>query len=71
MSTAAEYKGQMQSDGTNDELLPLKPTRMCICCMKEYEREKSELYRPLGVFENYCICEDCLYKDKHGWGKHQ
>lgn len=68
MSTAATYKGSMQSDGTNDQLLPLRPKRECIACHKEYDRQATHLYRPLGIFENYCLCEECLHKDKHGWG---
>jgi hypothetical protein len=68
MSTASAYKGSMQSDGTSDKLLPLKPKRECISCHKEYDRAATTLFRPLGVFENYCLCEECLHKDKHGWG---
>jgi hypothetical protein len=68
MSTATGYKGSMQSDGKNDQLLALKPTRECISCHKEYDRNATKLFRPLGVFENYCLCEECLHKDKHGWG---
>ena len=51
-----------------DKLLPLKPKRECISCHKEYDRKATTLFRPLGVFENYCLCEECLHKDKHGWG---
>ena len=68
MSTATGYKGSMQSDGKNDQLLELKPKRECISCHKEYDRKATTLFRPLGVFENYCLCEECLHKDKHGWG---
>jgi hypothetical protein len=68
MTEAQTRKGSMQSDGTRDELLPLRPTRQCICCQKFYDRADEKAYRPLGVFENYCLCEECLYKDKHGWG---
>ena len=65
------YKGSMTSTGENDELLPEKPTRRCVSCFNEYDRKKANLFRPLGVFHNYCICEDCLSKDMHGWGLHQ
>jgi len=65
------YKGSMISTGSNDELLPLKPTRQCVSCFQEYDRTKTNLFRPLGVFDNYCICESCLDKDMHGWGLHQ
>jgi hypothetical protein len=65
------YKGSMISSGTQDELLPEKPTRQCISCFREYERRATHLFKPLGVFHNYCICEDCLAKDQHGWGLHQ
>jgi hypothetical protein len=69
MSTPARaYKGSMQSDGKNDALLPLKPVRECISCHKEYDRKATNLFKPLGVFENYCLCEECLHKDQHGWG---
>jgi hypothetical protein len=68
MTTQTRYQGQMQSDGTRDELLPLNPTVQCISCLKNYDRKDTSRYRPLGVFANYCLCEDCLYKDKHGWG---
>lgn len=68
MSSQAEYKGEMQSDGTRDELLPLTSTVQCISCTKDYDRKATTLYRPLGVFANYCLCEACLYSDKHGWG---
>lgn len=67
---ARTYKGSMQSDGKSDQLLPLKPKRQCVSCLREYDRTATTLFRPLGVFENYCLCEDCLYKDKHGWGDH-
>jgi hypothetical protein len=65
------YKGSMISTGERDELLPERPTRQCISCLKEYDRTQTHLFRPLGVFHNYCLCEDCLDKDKHGWGWHQ
>jgi hypothetical protein len=29
------------------------------------------LFKPLGVFHNYCLCEECLDKDMNGWGLHQ
>jgi hypothetical protein len=61
----------MTSTGEHDELLPERPTRQCISCLKEYDRTQSHLFRPLGVFHNYCLCEACLDKDKHGWGWHQ
>lgn len=68
MSTATPYKGSMQSDGQHDQLLPLKAQRECIACHKQYDRAATHLFRPLGIFENYCLCEECLHKDKHGWG---
>jgi hypothetical protein len=67
MSTAT-YKGTMQSDGKNDDVLPPKPKRECISCHKEYDRAATHLFKPLGVFENYCLCGECLHKDQHGWG---
>jgi len=67
-ATAAKYKGTMQSDGRNDELLPQKPQRECVSCHKLYDRKATHLFRPMGMFENYCLCEECLHKDKHGWG---
>ena len=67
MSTAT-YKGTMQSDGKNDDVLPAKPKRECISCHKEYDRAATHLFKPLGVFENYCLCGECLHKDQHGWG---
>ena len=63
-------RGSMFSDGTRDELLPERATRQCISCQKEIDRKRTDLYRPLGVFANYCLCEECLHKDKHGWGQH-
>jgi hypothetical protein len=68
MNSGSDYKGQMQSDGTRDELLPLAATVQCISCQKDYDRKATTQYRPLGVFGNYCLCEACLYSDKHGWG---
>ena len=68
MNERREYKGQMQSDGTRDELLPLKPTVQCVSCQNDYDRADTSKYRQLGVFANYCLCEACLYKDQHGWG---
>lgn len=65
------YQGSMTTSGQNDELLPERPTRQCISCLTEYDRTQTLLFRPLGVFHNYCICEECLTKDKHGWGVHQ
>lgn len=65
------YKGSMISHGTNDELLPEKPTRQCISCFAEIDRNKPELFHPLGVFHNYCVCRVCLDKDMNGWGWHQ
>ena len=65
------YKGSMTTTGENDDLLPERPTRQCVSCFKEYDRNKTELFKPLGVFHNYCICESCLDKDRHGWGLHQ
>jgi hypothetical protein len=35
MSAQSGYKGEMQSDGTRDELLPLKPVVQCISCQKD------------------------------------
>ena len=57
--------------GTGLWVLPEKPTRQCVSCFKEYDRTKTALFRPLGVFDNYCICESCLEKDMHGWGLQQ
>jgi len=68
MTSATAYKGSMHSDGSKDQLLPLKPKRECISCHTEYDRNATTKFRPLGVFENYCLCEECLHKDKHGWG---
>ena len=68
ISTGPAYRGSMHSDGSNDDLLPEKPVRQCIMCNKEYARADTQLFRPLGVFANYCLCEECLYRDKHGWG---
>jgi hypothetical protein len=65
------YKGSMTTTGQNDELLPEKPTRQCVSCFVEYDRTKTDLFKPLGVFHNFCICETCLSKDKNGWGWHQ
>lgn len=65
------YKGSMITNGKNDELLPERSTRQCVSCFKEYDRNRSDLFKPLGVFHNYCICEACLDKDRHGWGLHQ
>jgi hypothetical protein len=65
------YKGSMTTSGEHDDLLPERPTRQCVSCFKEYERNKTHLFKPLGVFHNYCICESCLDKDRHGWGVHQ
>ena len=65
------YQGSMTSTGENDELLPEKPTRQCLSCFKEYDRKQTTLFKPLGVFHNYCICEVCLSKDMNGWGLHQ
>jgi hypothetical protein len=67
-ATAPAYKGSMQTDGSGDELLPTRPARECIACHKEYDRNATNLFRPLGIFENYCLCEACLEKDQHGWG---
>ncbi len=49
-----------------DEKLPLSPEVECILCSKRYDRRQTGTYRPLGVFENYCLCEACLHKDKYG-----
>ena len=38
------YKGSMISTGSNDELLPQKPTRQCVSCFKEYDRTKTNLH---------------------------
>ena len=65
------YKGSMTTSEKNHELLPERPTRQCVSCFKEYDRNKADLFKPLGVFHDYCICEACLDKDKHGWGLHQ
>jgi len=67
-ATAPKHKISMQSDGKNDQLLPLRPERECISCHKTYDRKATHLFRPLGVFENYCLCGECLHKDQHGWG---
>ena len=32
---------------------------------------RPNLFKPLGVFHNYCLCTECLDKDKNGWGWHQ
>ncbi len=45
----------------------VRPTVECIICLRQYDRQRTDQYRPLGVFENYCLCEDCLQKDKVGW----
>lgn len=68
ISARPAYKGSMQSDGSKDELLPPSPMRQCVSCNKQYDRKDEHLFRPLGVFANFCLCEECLYKDKHGWG---
>ena len=39
----------------------------CILCDRDYERNEIDKYRQLGEFENYCLCEDCLGKEKTGW----
>ena len=49
-----------------NEKLPLLGAVRCVLCSREYRREETEKYRPLGAFENHCLCERCLYKDKHG-----
>ena len=49
-----------------DEKLPLRPVVQCVLCSQEYDRKGTGAYRLLGVFENYCLCEACLYQDTHG-----
>ena len=49
-----------------DQKLPLRPEVECILCNTRYDRKETGKYRPLGAFENYCLCEACLHKDKYG-----
>lgn len=54
-----------------DEKAEMRPAVQCILCMREYDRRETDKYQPLGVFDNYCLCEDCLHKDKTSWGWRQ
>ncbi len=54
-----------------DQQVEARPLVQCILCMRDYERKDAEKYRPLGAFVNYCLCEDCLKKDKAGWPRHK
>ncbi len=55
-----------------EEKKELSPTVKCLLCTQEYDRKDTEKYRPAGVFENWCLCEDCIHKYKtSGWGWHQ
>jgi len=47
----------------------VRPLVQCLLCMRDYDRMQKEKYRPLGIFVNYCLCEDCLDKDKTGWSR--
>jgi hypothetical protein len=41
----------------------------CIICDRDYDREDRSKYRPAGIFEDFCYCEECLRKEKQGWGE--
>ena len=43
----------------------------CIVCDREYSRTDVDKYQPLKHFEDSCICQDCLNKEKYGWPKPQ
>ena len=64
------YKGSMSTTGENDELLPEQPRANASAASRNMTVSR-QLFKPLGVFHNYCLCAECLDKDKHGWGWHQ
>ncbi len=42
---------------------------VCITCNRTYPRAERAAYESLRYFENYCICTDCLKKERVGWGE--
>lgn len=62
-------RNSMRPPSGEDELLPLRPLRQCICCEKSYDRTQTSLFQPVGIFENYCLCNECLSKERQGWAR--
>jgi len=52
-----------------DKQNELPATVQCIMSLEYFKREDTHLYRPLGVFEKYCMSNVCLYgqEEKPTW----
>ena len=48
-------------------MLENKSFRQCIVCEKKYSLSQNELFMPLLNFDDACICNECLKKEKEGW----
>ena len=39
----------------------------CIVCTSEFLIGEKDKYQSLKYFEDSCICNECLRRERHGW----
>ena len=44
--------------------------RICVLCENEFDNTQDNLFKPLKYFDDRCLCNECLRKEKEGnWKK--
>ena len=44
-----------------------KKKRVCVLCENGFEKTQDDLFKPLKYFDDRCLCNECLRKEKEGY----